>query len=386
MAALTARELTAMPAPIDPFYAIEISQIAGRLAAEGREIIHMEFGQPQAGAPQAALEAARQALDSSVPGYWQSPSLKARLSQHYREQYGAEVAPERIFLTCGASPALVLALVSAFSPGDRVALARPGYVAYRNTLRGLHMVAEELPCGPESRFQITAETVAALDPPPAGLIIASPSNPTGTIIPPAELARIAEVSAARGITVISDEIYHGLTYTHPTQTMLNFSGDALVVNSFSKYFCMPGWRMGWLVAPEGLKAQASAYIGNFFLTSPSLSQTAALAALDAREELDRHIGTYARNREILLDALPRLGLSEIAPPDGAFYIYANVERVTEDSFELCKQLLDETGVVIAPGRDFDPVNGHRFVRFSFAVETETVEAALERLRVWFASQ
>lgn len=373
-----------MPASIDPFYAIEISQIAGRLAADGRDIIHLEFGQPQAGAPKAALDVARQALDEPVPGYWQSHALKTRLCQHYEEQHGVEIAPDRIFLTCGASPALVLALVTAFSPGDRVAIARPGYVAYRNTLKGLHMVAEEIPCGPETGFQLTADNIAALNPAPDGIIIASPSNPTGTIIAPVELARIADVCTSRGIRIISDEIHHGLTYTKATETLLASTQEAFVVNSFSKYFCMPGWRIGWMLAPAEMAAQANAYIGNFFLTSPSLSQKAALAALDSREELDRHIDTYAGNRERLLDALPRIGLGEIAPPDGAFYIYANVGAFTDDSFELCKQILTETGVVIAPGRDFDPVNGHKYVRFSFAVDAGTIEAALERLQLWFS--
>ncbi len=371
-----------MGAKIDPFYAIEISQMAARLAAQGRDIIHLEFGQPQAGAPQSALDTVRKGLDGAIPGYWQNPQLKEGLARHYHEQYGVELPGRRIFLTCGASPALVLALVTAFSPGDRVALARPGYVAYRNTLRGLHMVAEELACGPATRFQLTADMIAALDPPPDGIIIASPSNPTGTIIAPAELAAIAQVCAARGIRIISDEIYHGLSYTMATQTALAFSETAFVISSFSKYFCMPGWRMGWLVAPEDMAAQANAFIGNFFLTSPSLSQQAAYAALDARATLDKHVETYAANRRILLDALPRLGFGEIAPPDGAFYIYANVEDFTDDSFDFCKELLGATGVTIAPGRDFDPVNGHKYVRFSFAVETGTVETALERLGAW----
>ncbi len=375
-----------MPVTIDPFYTIEISQMAARLTEQGRDIIHLEFGQPQAGAPQAALDAVRAGLDKPVPGYWQSPALKHRLSRHYREHYGAEVSPDRIFLTCGASPALVLALVTAFSPGERVALARPGYVAYRNTLKGLHICPEELACGADTRFQITADMIGALDPAPDGLIIASPSNPTGTIIAPEELARICAICAERAIRIISDEIYHGLTYTMATCSALAFKHDAFVISSFSKYYCMPGWRIGWLVAPQDMAADVSARIGNFFLTSPSLSQTAALAAMEARSALDRHIDTYARNREILLDALPRLGLGEIAPPDGAFYIYANVERFTPDSFDLCKQVLNDTGVVIAPGRDFDPVNGHKYVRFSFAVETSTVEAALERLRAWFADR
>lgn len=375
-----------MPAAIEPFYAIDLSIRARELADQGRDIIHMEFGQPSAGAPRKAVEAARAALDTVVPGYWQSQQLKQRLARQYSEAHGVEIAPSQVFLTCGASPALVLALSCAFSPGDRIAIARPGYVAYRNTLKGLHMQPVEVECGPETRFQISADAISELDPAPAGIILASPSNPTGAIIEPAELARIAETCRAKGIRIISDEIYHGLTYTLPTQTMLAHEPGAFIVNSFSKYYCMPGWRMGWMVAPPDLAPLANAYIGNFFLTAPSLSQVAALAAMDASEELDTHLVTYARNRSLLMERLPQMGLGDMAPPDGAFYIYANVEAFTSKSFDFCTQVLNETGVVIAPGRDFDPVNGHKFIRFSFAVATPTAETAMDRLAQFLASR
>lgn len=368
-----------MPATIDPFYAIELSILARQLAEQGRDVIHMEFGQPSAGAPRRAVEATRAALDTVVPGYWQSQPLKQRLARQYSQAHGVEISPDQIFLTCGASPALVLALSCAFAPGDRIAIARPGYVAYRNTLKGLHMQPVEVECGADVRFQLTADAIATLDPTPAGIILASPSNPTGAIIEPAELARIAETCREREIRIISDEIYHGLTYTRPTQTMLAHEPGAFVVNSFSKYFCMPGWRMGWMVVPGDRAPLANAYIGNFFLTAPSLSQIAALAAMDCGDELDTHLETYARNRALLLERLPHMGIGEMAPPDGAFYIYANVEAFTGNSFDFCKEVLNETGVVIAPGRDFDPVNGHKFVRFSFAVSTPTAETAMDRL-------
>lgn len=372
-----------MQAQIAPFQAIAISNLAHRLKAEGRSIIHMEFGQPSTGAPKGAIEAAHRILDSEAMGYWESPDLRARIACYYLDQYGVTVAPERLIITCGASPALVLALASSFNPGDRVALARPGYVAYRNTLAALHMEPVEIACGAESRFQLTAAHLAALDPAPAGVIIASPANPTGTIIPPEELAEIARVCRERGIRIISDEIYHGLSYVEPAHSILEFEPDALVINSFSKYFSMAGWRLGWLLTPAAHAPRARAYIGNLFLTAPVLSQHAALAAMDCREELEGHLDTYRANRALLLEALPKLGLKSIAPPDGAFYIYADVSHLTDDSLDLCKRILRDTGVATAPGVDFDPVDGHRFIRLSFAVSTPEIEEALRRLTPWF---
>lgn len=372
-----------MSAQIDPFYAISISGLAHRLKTEGRSIIHMEFGQPSTGAPQAAIAAAHGVLDADGMGYWESAPLKARICRHYAETYGVGVEPMQITLTCGASPALVLALSATFSPGDVIAMARPGYVAYRNTVKALHMVPLEIACGPEARFQLTASTLAALEPAPAGVILASPANPTGTIIPAEDLAAIAEVCRARGIRIISDEIYHGLTYAEPTRSMLEFEPQAIVVNSFSKYFSMAGWRLGWVIVPRDEAARAVAYMGALFLTAPSLAQHAALVAMDCRDELEGHVATYRRNRELVLEALPALGLQKIAPPDGAFYIYADVGQLTDDSLAFCKQLLRDTGVATAPGIDFDPVDGHRFIRMSFAVSTAEIEEAIRRMIPWF---
>jgi aspartate/methionine/tyrosine aminotransferase len=372
-----------MSSEIDPFYAISISGLAQKLKAEGRDVIHMEFGQPSTGAPQAAIARAHEVLDVDAMGYWESAPLKARIARHYAETYGVEVEPRRITLTCGASPALVLALSSTFRPGDVIAMARPGYVAYRNTVKALRMTPLEIACGPESRFQLTAETLAGLDPAPAGVIIASPANPTGTIIPGDELAAIAKVCRSRGIRIVSDEIYHGLTFGEPTRSMLEFEPQAIVVNSFSKYFSMAGWRLGWLIVPPEAASRAVAYMGALFLTAPSLAQHAALVAMDCRDELEGHVQTYRRNRELLLDALPRMGLERIAPPDGAFYIWADVGRLTDDSLAFCKQLLSDTGVATAPGIDFDPVEGRRFIRMSFAVSTPEIEEAIRRLVPWF---
>lgn len=371
---------------VEPFRAMAIGKLAFQMEAEGRDILHMEYGQPSAPAPALAQAAAHDAITQGVKGYWESEALKDRIAGSYQTLYGAHVRPAQIFLTCGASPALVLALASQFAPGDRIAIGRPGYVAYRNNLAGLQMEAVEIPCDALTRFQVTAQQLEALDPAPAGVIIASPANPTGTIIPPEELAAIAAVCARRGIKIISDEIYHRLTYTAPAISMARYAPDALIVNSFSKYFCMPGWRLGWLVAPESQIDRVTAYLGNFFLTAPSISQAAGVAAFEETSVLDRHIDTYAANRKLMLDALPQWGLSEIAPPDGAFYIYANIAAFTDDSVEFCRQLLVDTGVATAPGVDFDPVQGHQFMRFSFAVSTDEIHQALSLLGPWFASK
>jgi len=375
-----------MIANVEPFHAIAIGRLAHDLAAEGHEIIHMEFGQPSTGAPAEAVAVAHRVLDTEPMGYWENVKLMERIARHYAEAHHVIVAPEQIILTCGASPAFVLALSCLFAPGARVAIARPGYVAYRNALKALYLEPVELPCGPAERFQITAAALAAVTPPPDGLIIASPGNPTGTIIPPDELAAIAEVCRARNIRIVSDEIYHGLSFGEPAQSMLEHAPAALVVNSFSKYFSMAGWRLGWLVVPQDLVGAARARMGNLFLTPPVLAQHAGLVAFDCREELDAHVSNYARNRALMLGALPAMGLTQMAPPDGAFYIYADISHLTDDSLAFCERLLRDTGVATAPGVDFDPVDGQHFIRFSFAVSTPLVEEAIRRMIPWFQAR
>ncbi|MEG3152106.1 aminotransferase class I/II-fold pyridoxal phosphate-dependent enzyme [Sphingomonas sp. ZT3P38] len=375
-----------MSAEIDPFHAIVISRAAHRMAAEGRSIIHMEFGQPSTGAPAASIARAHDVLDSDGMGYWESMALKARIARHYDEAYDVTIDPEQVVLTCGASPAFVLALSCLFAPGDRVAFARPGYVAYRNTAKALHLEPVEIGCGEAERFQITAAAVERLDPAPHGLILASPANPTGTIIAAEELAAIVAVCRRRGIRIISDEIYHGLSYIGAARSVLQDEPEALIVNSFSKYFSMAGWRLGWLIVPPSLIDAARARMGNLFLTPPSLAQHAGLIAFDCRDELEGHVATYARNRDLLLAALPALGLKKIAPPDGAFYIWADIGHLTDDSMAFCIALLEDTGVATAPGIDFDPVEGRRFLRISFAVSTDRVEEALRRMVPWFAAR
>ena len=375
-----------MTAQIEPFHTMSVSALAHRLKAAGRSVIHMEFGQPSTGAPAAAIAEAHRVLDADPMGYWESQPLILRICRHYAETYGVTLAPAQIVLTCGASPALVLALTMSFAPGARVALARPGYVAYRNNLRALHMEPVELDCGEAERYQVSAAALAALDPAPDGVILASPANPTGTIIPREELAAIAAVCRARGITIVSDEIYHGIAYGMATPSILEVEPRALVVNSFSKYYSMAGWRLGWLVAPERGIDAARARMSNLYLTPPSLAQHAGLVAMDCAEDIARNIATYARNRELLLAALPELGLARIAPPDGAFYVYADVSDYTDDSMEFCMALLDATGVATAPGYDFDPVHGHKFMRISFAVSTDQTEDAIARMKPWFAAR
>ncbi len=373
-----------MTVQIDPFRAIAVSALAHKMKAEGRSIIHMEFGQPSTGAPAAALATAHQVLDDDAMGYWDSFPLKNRIAQHYADSYGVTVKPGNILLTCGASPALVLALNAAFEPGARIAMARPGYVAYRNATRALHLMPVEIDCGADVRFQLSAAAIAALDPPPHGVIIASPANPTGTIIPKAEMQAIADLCHARGIRIISDEIYHGLHYGEAAHSMLEFDDGAIIINSFSKYFSMAGWRLGWMVAPDDVRPAAEARVGILYLTPPSLAQHAALVAFDCTEELEGHRARYRTNLALLQAALPQMGLTHIAPPDGAFYLYADIGHLTNDSLEFCKQLLVDTGIATAPGVDFDPINGHRFMRFSFAVSTELVEDAIARMGPWFA--
>ena len=375
-----------MSSRVEPFRAMAISQLARALEAQGRSVVHMEFGQPSTAAPAAALAAVREALQRDPPGYWESLPLRQRIARHYHDRHDVAVDPARIVLTCGASPALLLALLSRFKAGERIAFARPGYVAYRNTTRAARLQPVEIGCGPASRYQLTAAALAALDPAPAGVILASPANPTGTIIAPEELQAIARLCDERGIAIVSDEIYHGLHYTEAAHSMLEYAADAFVVNSFSKYYSMVDWRLGWLLVPEAHVDDVRAHAGNLFLTPPSPSQQVALVAMDCDEELQGHRRTYAHNRSLLLDALPALGLHRIAPPDGAFYVWADVGHLTDDSLAFCTRLLQETGVALAPGVDFDPVEGHRFIRFSFAPATAQIEEALRRLRPWFAAQ
>jgi aspartate/methionine/tyrosine aminotransferase len=367
---------------VAPFYAVEINRLANARERSGLPVIHMEVGQPSAGAPAAAIAAGHRALAECPQGYWESAALAERIDAHYRDAYGVAPGAARIVLTMGASAALVLAMSVLFRPGARVALPRPGYPAHRNALHALGLEPVEMDCGAATRFQPTAAMVDALDPAPAGLILTSPSNPTGTMIAGPELAAIAAVCRTRGIRILSDETYHGITYGAPARSLLEYAPDAVVVNTFSKFWCMTGWRLGWAVVPETLVETVRRFAGNLFLVPPTLAQHVALAAMDERAELEAHVATYARNRELLAGALQGLGIARIAPPDGAFYLYADVGELTRDSLAFCRELLDATGVALNTGRDFDGLHGDRYIRISFAVSTAETLRAIDCLEAW----
>ena len=374
---------------IPPFYAGQIGAQAAHRARHGLEVIPMHFGQPSEGASPAALGAARAHLEGRIEGpsgYWESAALRERIARHYREQHGVDVAPDRILLTTGASAGLVATFTALFGAGDRVGLARPGYPAYRNALRALGRVPVEIDCGADHGFRLAPELLPPASEPLHGLLVASPANPTGTVLGGAELAALAAECRLRGTQLVSDEIYHGITYGGRCVTALQVEPEALVINSFSKLFRMPGWRIGWLVAPEACVAPLHSHLINFFLTPPAIAQHAALAAFDDLALLQRSVDIYAANRARLLEALPTMGLAGIAPPEGAFYLYVDVSHLTVDSLAFCKELLEHTGIAIAPGIDFDPVHGNGFVRLSFAISEREVERAIVLLRSWLSER
>ncbi|MEE8189434.1 MAG: aminotransferase class I/II-fold pyridoxal phosphate-dependent enzyme, partial [Kiloniellales bacterium] len=364
---------------IPPFIVMDVLRAANERAAAGNDVLHLEVGQPGTPAPRAVLEAAKLALDRDRIGYTDAkgiPSLRARIARHYEETYGVEVDTARIMVTPGSSGGFLLGFLAAFDAGDRVALAAPGYPAYRNILTALGIEPVLLLTDAEHRFQPTPELLDAVAGRLDGLILASPSNPTGTMLGRQELTDLVEACRARSIRLISDEIYHGIGYGEPAVSALELSREAVVINSFSKYYSMTGWRLGWMVLPEDLVRPVECLGQNFFVSAPALSQIAGEVAFDCKEELDAYVAAYARNRALLLEALPEAGFDSLAPADGAFYLYADVSRLTNDSEEFCRRMLAETGVAIAPGVDFDPERGNRFVRFSFAgPEAEMVEAA-----------
>ncbi len=359
---------------------------AARRADAGLPVFNMAAGQPATPAPATVIAAAHASLDSLVLGYTETPGiapLRRAIAGHYRTQYGLQVDPADVVVTTGSSGGFLLAFLAAFDPGARVGLARPGYPAYRNILQALGCQVVDLPCGPESRFQPTVSMLEGLD--LDGLIVASPANPTGTMLEPSEVAAIAEYCAARSIRLISDEIYHGITYT----AALNASAwqtdrTGFVVNSFSKYFSMTGWRIGWLLVPKDLAEVVDALAGNIAICPPAPAQYAAVAAFDAYDECRGHVRRYAANRTLLLEGLRSMGINKLAPADGAFYVYADVSHLTQDSESFCAELLDRAGVAVAPGIDFDPIDGHRFLRMSFAGSAETITGGLRALGEFLA--
>ncbi|WP_114376160.1 pyridoxal phosphate-dependent aminotransferase [Elioraea thermophila] len=372
-----------------PFIVMDVIAAANARAARATptdpRVIRMEVGQPSTGAPRAAIEAAIAAMRAGETlGYTETfgiRPLRERIAQLYAERYGVAVDPARIAVTVGASGAFPLAFLAAFDPGDRVALASPYYPPYVNILEALGLVPVLLEAGPESRFQPTVAMLERLDPPPDGLIVASPCNPAGTMLHADELAALGAWCAQQGVRLISDEIYHGLTYGEPAATAAALPG-AIVINSFSKYWSMTGWRVGWMVLPEDLVRPVERIASNLFISAPAVSQVAALAAFAATEELEAHRARYAANRALLLDALPRAGIARIAPAEGAFYLYADIGHLTNDSAGFCRRMLEEIAIAATPGVDFDRARGHRTIRFSFCGATEDVAEAAERLSRW----
>jgi aspartate/methionine/tyrosine aminotransferase len=366
---------------------MDVLAAAAAKERRGDSVVHMEVGQPSAPAPRAAREAAKAALETGRIGYTEAlgiAPLRERIARHYGEAYGVAVAPERVVVTTGSSAGFVLAFLTLFNPGDRVAITAPGYPAYRNILEALDLVPVTIPLAKAEGWIMTAEAVARTHRAAslAGVLAMSPANPSGTMIGAAALARLGDTCRALGLWFVSDEIYHGLTYAGPAATALASDDDAVVINSFSKYYCMTGWRIGWIVVPERLVRPVERLAQNLYISPPYLSQVAALAALDAREELEAVKEGYARNRAMLLEELPRLGLTEMHPVDGAFYVYADVARFTNDSLRFSRRLLDEAGIAATPGLDFDPIEGAHYLRLSFAGSEDDCREAVRRLKGW----
>ncbi len=377
-------------AAVEPFHVMKVWAAAARRAERGLPVFNLAAGQPATPAPKPVLAAAHAALDGHILGYTEAlgiAPLREAIAGHYRTRYALDVDPADVVVTTGSSGGFLLAFLAAFDPGARVGLARPGYPAYRNILAALGCTVVDLPCGPQTRFQPTVAMLEELG--LDGLILASPANPTGTMLADPDLTDLARYCAASRIRLISDEIYHGITYSgdlaRPVSAWAT-DRSGFVVNSFSKYFSMTGWRIGWLLVPHDLGPVVDALAGNLAICPPAPAQYAALAAFEPASyaECDAHVDRYAGNRELLIGGMRALGLHRLAPADGAFYVYADVSHLTDDSEALCWDLLERTGVATAPGRDFDPVDGRRYLRMSFAGSAETLQGALDALGAYLA--
>lgn len=372
---------------VPPFMVMDVMAAAARIEAAGGHVIHMEVGQPAAGAPRAATAAAHAALEAGRIDYTSAlgiPSLRGRIARHYRDTYACDVSPERIVVTTGSSGGFVLAFLSMFEPGDRVAVTVPGYPPYRHILTALGCEPVLIETTNETRHALTGEALLAAHrkAPLKGVLVGSPANPTGTMMSREALAGLIAAAEDAGIRFISDEIYHGLDYAFPAVTAAALSGHALAINSFSKYFCMTGWRVGWMVVPEVLVRPIERLQQNLSISVPSLSQIAAEAAFDGAAEMEEIKHGYQENRRILIEGLPKAGLSKFLPADGAFYLYADVSDFTADSFEFAKQMLEQARVAATPGIDFDPIHGRSFVRFSYARSPEEMREAVDRIARW----
>lgn len=383
---MTDRFQVASRANVPPFHVMDLLAASAARQRTHGDMLNLLAGQPMTGAPVPVREEAKRLLDSGDPlGYTPAAGileLREAIAAHHRRTHGIEVSPEEVVVTTGSSGGFLLAFLAAFEVGDRVAMARPGYPCYRNVLSALGCEVVEIPTGPETRFQPTVDQLQELGD-IKGLVVASPANPTGTMLLPSELAALAAYCHEHGIQLISDEIYHGIEYAEPhlARSAWETSREAVVFSSFSKYFSMTGWRIGWMLVPDRLRRAVDVLTGNFTICPPVIAQRACLAAFDdaSYAELDGHVARYADNRRILLDGLPKLGITELAPADGAFYVYADVGHLTDDTMAFCHHLLTTAGVALAPGIDFDTVDGGRFVRLSFAGPGSEIEEALERL-------
>ena len=376
-------------AGIPPFYVMDVWLAAAERQRTHGDLVNLSAGQPSVGAPEPVRAAAARLLEANNLGYTVAlgiPELREEIAHNYGDRYGIEVGVDDVVLTTGSSGGFLLTFLSCFDVGDRVAMASPGYPCYRNILSALGCEVVEIECGPETRFQPTVQLLAELDPPVKGVIVASPANPTGTVIEPDELAAIARWCEASGVRLISDEVYHGLVYpgAPTTSCAWEISRNAVVLNSFSKYFAMTGWRLGWMLVPEDLRRAVDCLTGNFTICPPVLPQYAAVAAFtpESIAEAQGHLAHYGRNRDTLIAGLHQIGLTRLAPADGAFYIYADVSDFTGDSLAFCEKLLADTGLAIAPGVDFDTVRGPSHVRLSFAGPSSDIDEALRRLGPW----
>ena len=372
---------------VPPFIVMDVMAAAAQREAQGAHIIHMEVGQPAAPAPATAIKAAQAALTRGRIGYTETlgiPSLRARIARHYQDAYNLALDPARVVVTTGSSGGFILAFLSMFEPGDRVALANPGYPPYRHILSALGCEPVLIETSAETRWALSAKALIAAHQrtPLKGVVIASPANPTGTMMDADALTRLIAVAEAEGIRVISDEIYHGLDYAFAAETAANTSERVVVINSFSKYFCMTGWRVGWMVVPDALVRPSERLQGNLAISVPTLAQVAAEAAFDGREEMEAVKHGYEENRRILTEGLPKAGLDKFLPVDGAFYLYADISRFSDDSLDFAKRMLNEADVAATPGIDFDPVNGRRFLRFCYAGSAAEMREAAERIGNW----
>ncbi|MEM7088608.1 MAG: aminotransferase class I/II-fold pyridoxal phosphate-dependent enzyme [Pseudomonadota bacterium] len=370
---------------VDPFIVMDVMEAARRAEEGGRRIIHMEVGQPGTGAPEGATRALATAMTRAPLGYTVSlglPALRNRIAQMYGEWYNVDLNPERVVITPGSSGGFLLAFTALFDSGDRVGIGAPGYPSYRQILKALGLVAVDLPAAPENRMQPVPADFSGLD--LQGVMVASPANPTGTMLDRGAMGALIKAAQDQGASFISDEIYHGLEYEAKAVTALELTDECYVINSFSKYFSMTGWRVGWMVVPEDQVRVIERISQNMFICAPHASQVAALAAMECDDELQGNLDVYRQNRALMLSGLPAAGFTNIAPPDGAFYVYADVSALTDDSRAFAAEILDKAGVAVTPGLDFDPQRGHKTLRFSYASSTADIREGLERLRLFMA--